>query len=59
MTAIDRIRKDLPITFTRQDVLEVGKELGYSYSTANSFIEKALYQELIQKVDTGKYKKTA
>lgn len=59
MTSLQRIEQGLSDTFTRQDVLEAGKQLGYSYSTANVFIEKAIYEGLIQKVDAGKYEKTA
>lgn len=59
MTSLQRINQDLPDTFTRKDVLDTAKELGFSYSTANTFFEKAMYEGLIQRVDAGKYKKTA
>lgn len=57
MDSINSIVKTLPEVFTRQDVLNVGKELGYSHSTANSFNEKAMYRGLIEKTGSGQYKK--
>lgn len=59
MTSTNSIIQQLPKTFTRKEVLETAKQLEYSYSTANSFFEKALYKGLIQRTGAGEYKKTA
>ena len=59
MNSTNLIIQNLPETFTRKDVLETAKQLDYSFSTANSFFEKALYKGLIQRTSAGEYKKTA
>jgi len=57
MNSADKIHSKLPSTFTRQDVLNIASEMKYSYSTANSTLDKLLYKGLAERIDTGKYKK--
>jgi len=53
----DKVFTKLPDKFTREDVLEKGKEIGLSYSGASSVPDRLLYSQKIKRTGRGKYKK--
>lgn len=57
MNAAEKIIEQMPEQFTRQDVLKSAKEFGYSYSTANAVLDRMVYEDLAERIQTGVYRK--
>lgn len=57
MNAAENIIQQVPDPFSRKDILNAAKELGYSYSTANTIVEKIIYMDLAVRVRPGFYEK--
>lgn len=58
MTIAEKILHKLPKKFTRQDVLEAGRELNTPYDTASGSVDRLLYQKKIERLSQGEYRKT-
>lgn len=57
MTIAEKILNKLPTKFTRQDVLEAGRELNAPYDTASGSVDRLLYEQKIERLSQGKYAK--
>jgi len=53
----DEVFTKLPDKFTREEVLEKGKEVGLSYSGASAVPKRLLYAQRIKRTGRGEYKK--
>jgi hypothetical protein len=57
MNAAQKIIQEMPEQFTRQDVLKCAKSFGYSYATANAVLDRMVYEDMAERVQTGLYQK--
>lgn len=57
MNVAEKIIEEMPEQFTRQDVLKSAKEFGYSYATANAVLDRMVYEDMAERIQTGLYRK--
>lgn len=57
MTSIERIYRELPRNFTRQQLLKTFVPKGYSVSYMNAVVENLTHSGKAQRVGQGKYRK--
>lgn len=57
MTSTETVFNRLPNEFTRKDILKEASTAGYSYSTASALAEKMIFESMIERIETGVYRK--
>jgi len=53
----DKVFERLPDKFNRQQVLETAKDIGLSYSGASAVPKRLMYDEKIERIGYGEYRK--
>lgn len=57
MTVPERIIRELPKSFTRQDVLKMMTKRGYSVSYSNNILEQLVISDKAIRIKRGSYRK--
>ena len=57
MTVPERIIRELPKSFTRQDVLKLMTKRGYSVSYSNNILEQLVISDKAIRIKRGSYRK--